>query len=92
MEKVKKNGIEFKKSCIVPILILSAMLISCSELAQIREYDDNPLCREMRRTCKEYSDYQKLTDGKKSQRLNELKEDCDAYSKTCGKSIQRAGE
>jgi hypothetical protein len=54
-------------------------------------YDNDPLCKEMRRICGEYWDYRKLVDGKKSLRLNELKENCNEYSKSCGKSMEKVG-
>jgi hypothetical protein len=92
MDKLNRNKIKLKKLWVAPILIISATLTSCSEFSQIREHDENPLCKEMRRTCKEYSEYQKITDGKKSQRLNELEETCYEYSKSCGEAINRVGE
>jgi hypothetical protein len=73
-------------------LILTALFNSCTELYQKKVYDEDPLCKEMRKTCEEYSEYQKITDGKKSQRLNELRVGCYEYSKSCGQAIGQAGK
>jgi hypothetical protein len=73
-------------------LVFPAVLNSCSEMNQIREYNDNPLCKEMKRKCKEYDEYKELVGKKKSQWLNQLREDCREYSKSCGHAVGEAGD
>ena len=92
MEKEIRKTFNNKRKWIIPALVFFAVLNSCSEMNQIREYDENPLCKEMRRTCKEYDEYKELVGHKKSQRLNELKEECYEYSKSCSHAIGQAGK
>jgi hypothetical protein len=80
-----------KRLLVALALCLPIFFSSCSLFLKKMEYDESPLCKEMRRTCDEYSKYQKITNGKKSQKLDELNEDCYQYSKSCGESIGRVG-
>jgi hypothetical protein len=92
MTKKMTNELNNRWKWVTLLLVFFAILNSCSEMNQIREYNDNTLCKEMKRACKEYDEYKELVGKKKSQRLNELRDNCREYSKSCGHAVGEAGD